>query len=155
MNKNFDKKQYMGVGVGVLILNDYNQILLGKRHKNQKKDDSKLRGERHWTMPGGKIDFREKMHDAAIREVKEETNLDIKIKDLELIALNEDMLENVHFLTVGFLAKKWSGEVCTMEPEQITEWQWFDMDNLPEKIFLPSKKLLNNFIQNKLFIYNN
>ncbi len=146
-------KHSIGVGVGVMILNNQNQILLGKRSKNEKDASSKLRGAGHWTMPGGKMDFGEKMYNAAIRETKEETDLDIE--KLEIIALNEDMLEDVHFVTIGFLATKWTGEVKVMEPEQITEWRWFALDELPEPMYFPSKKVLNNFKQKEIFVHNN
>jgi len=32
-----------------------------------------------------------------------------------------------------------------MEPNEITEWGWFSIDDLPKKIFLPSMKLLKNY----------
>jgi len=38
-----------------------------------------------------------------------------------------------------------------MEPEEITEWKWFDLDNLPEKIYSPSAKMINNYLSKKIY----
>lgn len=146
-------EKIMGVGVGVMILNKKNKILLGKRNDDKEKASSLLDGAGTWTMPGGKVDFGDTVHQTAIKETKEETDLDIL--DLEIIGLNENLFENVYFFTVGFLARNWIGEVKTMEPEEITEWQWFDLDDLPENLYNPSKKLLNNYKSNEIFIKDN
>ena len=39
-----------------------------------------------------------------------------------------------------------------MEPDEIIEWRWFDLDNLPEKVYFPSKKILENYKQGKFYI---
>ncbi|MEJ7267185.1 NUDIX domain-containing protein, partial [Staphylococcus epidermidis] len=58
-------------GVAVIILNEENQVLL------QKRSDVGL-----WGIPSGHIEIGETVSEAAIREIKEETNLDIRIKKL-------------------------------------------------------------------------
>ena len=130
-------KQKPGVGVGVMILRG-NKVLLGKRHSDPTKADSELHGEGSWTLPGGKIDFQEGLKEAAARELFEETG--IKAIDFELVSVSNDKVPDKHFVTVAFLAKSFEGEPKIMEPDEITEWQWFDLDNLPSPIFLPSKK---------------
>ena len=67
--------KYIKVGIGVMIL-DGNKILLGHRSKN-KKDTGGIYEVDCWTVPGGKQEYDETVIQAAIREVKEETNLDI------------------------------------------------------------------------------
>jgi len=47
------------------------------------------------------------------------------------------------------------GEPKVMEPDEITEWQWFDLDNLPSPLFFPSAKVLENYKQKKFYIFNN
>lgn len=137
------------VGFGVMILNSKNQVLLGKRNEDPKKASSALRGEGTWTCPGGKLDFGESLVDGAKREVKEETGLDVK--KLEFFSLTDERAPEVQFITAGFLCKKYSGKVKTMEPEEITEWQWFDMDNLPKPMYPPSKHMINNFCDKIIF----
>ena len=138
-----------GIGVGVMILKE-NKILLGKRNNDPLKADSLLHGEGTWTMPGGKVGFKEPLHTAAIREVIEETN--IKAKNLELMSINNDVTHDNHFITVGFLCREFEGEPITKEPDEITEWKWFSLTKLPEKIFPPSKKMIENYIKKTIYV---
>lgn len=135
-----DKKT--GVGVGIMIMKG-GKILLGKRHDDPEKASSLLHGEGTWTMPGGKFHFDEKLHEAAAREVLEETG--IKIKNPKVISVSNDIVSDAHFVTVGFLVTEFEGEPKVMEPDEITEWKWFPFDSLPEKIFFPSRKVLENY----------
>ncbi len=64
----------IGVGFGVLLLKD-GKMLLGKRHEDPSKASSALHGEGTWTMPGGKLHFRESFEEGAKREVLEETGI--------------------------------------------------------------------------------
>jgi hypothetical protein len=38
-----------------------------------------------------------------------------------------------------------------MEPDEIVEWKWFALDNLPDKIFFPSEKILKNYLDGKFY----
>jgi len=145
MNKNGQKP---GVGVGVMLLKG-NKVLLGQRHKDPQKADSELHGEGTWTMPGGKINFQEGLKEGASREVLEETG--IKIKNLEIISISNDIVPDNHFVTIGFLCKEFEGEPKVMEPDEITRWQWFDLNNLPSPIFPPSEKIIKNYSGKKIY----
>jgi 8-oxo-dGTP diphosphatase len=133
------------VGVGVMILKK-GKVLLGKRHDDPEKADSELHGEGTWTMPGGKLDFGEKLVDVVEREVFEETGVKIDKKKLTLISVTDDILEDVHFVTIGYLCKNFPGEPKVMEPDEITKWEWFDPKKLPSKIFPPSQKILDVYL---------
>ena len=138
-----------GVGFGIMILKD-NKVLLGKRHEDPEKASSLLKGAGTWTMPGGKLHFGETFEQGAIREVMEETG--IKLNSAKVIAINNDIVENAHFITVGLLSEDFEGQAKVTEPEEITEWQWFSLDNLPSPLYFPSEKILKNFKENKFYI---
>lgn len=138
-----------GVGIAVMILNSDNHVLLGKRHDDPEKADSMLHGEGTWTLTGGKLDFGEGIAEGAAREALEETG--IKVKDLELVSVGNEVAHDAHFITLGFLAKKFEGEPKLMEPDEITEWKWFPLDALPEPIFPPSLKMINNYKNKQVF----
>ena len=123
-----------------------NQLLLGKRHGDPKKADSELHGESSWTMPGGKLHFQEELEEAAAREVLEETGVKINPNKLEMISVSNDKIENAHFVTIGFLCREFRGEPRVMEPDEITQWQWFDLKKLPSPLFFPSKRVLDNYL---------
>lgn len=142
-----EEKKKVGAGFGVLLLRN-NKILLGKRHTDAKKADSELRGEGTWTMPGGKFEYGETFEDAAARELKEETS--ITLLKSKVICVNNDKNEHAHFITVGFLALEFEGEAKVMEPDEITEWKWFEMDKLPINVFPPSKNLLVCYLNKKI-----
>ena len=137
-------------GIGILVLKD-NKVLLGLRHEDPEKASSELNGEGTWTMPGGKIDFGETFLQAASRELKEETDIDTKIEDFDVIHIRDNMVPTAHFLTVGLLLKNPTQEPKVMEPDEITEWKWFDLNNVPENIFLPSKHVLEGYLSKTLF----
>ena len=141
-------QQKPGVGVGVMILRD-ERVLLGKRHEDPKKASSLLHGEGTWTVPGGKLHFQEGLREAATREVLEETG--IKVKNLEIISISNDIVFDNHFVTIGFLCREFEGQPKVMEPDEITKWQWFDLNNLPSPLFSPSERIIKNYLAKKIY----
>ena len=133
---------YIKIGIGVMIL-DGNKILLGHRSKN-KKDTGGIFEVDCWTLPGGKQEYNETFWQGAVREIKEETNLDIE--DLHLFDIADDISSDRHFLTIHIIAKKHSGDLKVMEPTKEDEWKWFNLDNLPDKIYSPSKKFIESYL---------
>ncbi len=140
-----DSEKKPGVGVGVMILKN-NKVLLGKRNEDPTKADSLLHGEGTWTLPGGKLDFKEDIQDCAYREVFEETSIRINKDKLKIISVTNDIVEDAHFVTIGFLCKDFAGEPKVKEPDEIVEWRWFDLNNLPTPMFFPSGKILKEFL---------
>ena len=128
------------VGLGIMI-KDGNKILLGKREV--KKDTGGIYEPGTWTLPGGKQEFNETILEGAKREVKEETNLDVD--DLEIFGAADDVQPEKHYVTIHVIANSHVGEVKAMEPQKESEWRWFDLDNLPEKIYSPSKQFIENY----------
>lgn len=116
-------------GVAIIILNKEQQILL------QKRADVEL-----WGIPSGHIEIGETVSEAAIREVKEETNLDISIK--KLIGVYSDPHSQVfeypngkviHFITTCFLAEITGGELKCNSNESL-EIKFFEQYNLPQNL---------------------
>ena len=141
-----DKKK-IGVGFGVMLMKE-EKILLGRRHSDPNKANSELHGEGTWTMPGGKLEFGESFEDGAKREVYEETGL--QLNGVKIICVNNDKNGYAHFITIGLFSDKFSGELQVMEPDEIVEWQWFGLDNLPVAFYFPSARIIENY-RKKLF----
>lgn len=131
-----------GLGVGVMIIKE-GKILLGLRNPNKEKASSELQGQGTWTMPGGKVEFMEKLVDAAKRELEEETSL--KATKLDLLCISDDITNTAHYVTVGFIVREYTGEAKAMEPETILEWKWFDLNDLPTNLYNPSKKCIEKY----------
>lgn len=131
-----------GLGVGIMLIKE-NKILLGLRNPDKVKADSELQGQGTWTMPGGKVEFMEKLVDAAKRELQEETGL--TATKLDFLCVSDDMTDTAHYVTVGFVAREYMGEIKTMEPETILEWKWFNLDDLPNNLYKPSQKCIEKY----------
>ena len=136
-------------GVGIMLLNGKGEVLLGKRHDDPEKAQSLLHGEGTWTLPGGKLDFGERLDKCAEREVLEETG--IRAGRLEPISISDEIVHDAHFVCIGFLCREFEGKPETREPEEITEWGWFPIGNLPDRMFPPSKGIIENYMNKKLY----
>lgn len=139
----------LGVGLGVIILNEANKVLLILRNDDAKKADSDMRLEGTWTLPAGKVKERETLFQAAKRKVKSEVNLDVS--DLSLISVADDINEFAHFLTVGILANTYQGTVDLGNTEEHVKYEWFTLDNLPDNLCEPSKKIIKNYLENTIY----
>ena len=136
-----EKRTTFPVGVNVLVLRD-NQLLLGKR-KN-------IYGAGSWGLPGGHLELGEGVALAALRELKEETGL--SSDNLKFINFINDVREDEHYLQIGFLAEDIKVEPTLKEPDRCEEWKWFDLESLPENIFIAHQRQIMAFKENKYFL---
>ncbi len=123
-----------GVGTAVIVRKD-GKVLFSKRLKNP--------GYNKWHFPGGGLEWFEEIEDCAIRETKEETNVDIK--NVRIVKVTNAIYreDNDHYVTVWVVADYAGGEVKDMEPNKAVGWDWYEWDKLPEPYFLPVKQLLD------------
>ena len=114
-------------GAAAIIINSEGKILL------QSRADRNL-----WGLPGGCQELGESFKDTIIREVKEETNLDVEEKDLELIDIvsgktrknsypNGDVVINN---TALYCIRHYTGELKI--DEESKKMKFFDLNNLPK-----------------------
>jgi 8-oxo-dGTP pyrophosphatase MutT (NUDIX family) len=114
-------------GAAAIIVNDKGQILLQSRTDNER-----------WGIPGGCQELGERFEETVIREVKEETNLDITEDNLELVGIisggtrrkeypNGDVVINN---TALYCVKNYTGEVKW--DSESKDMRFFDLDNLPD-----------------------
>ena len=132
-------------GAAAIIVNENGQILLQSRADRDR-----------WGLPGGCQELGERFQDTVIREIKEETNLDVKEEDLELIDIvsgasrrndytNGDVVINN---TALYCIRKYSGELKW--DSESKEMRFFDLDNLPENQNDPDLiETYKNFIRKK------
>lgn len=146
-----DYKKRVGAGFGVMLLRN-GKVLLGRRHSDPDKADSAFRSAGEWSLPGGKLDWGESFEEGAIREVLEETG--IRIKNPRVISVHNCKNEHAHFMTVGLVAEEWEGEAQVMEPDEMVEWGWFSLDDLPQPRYFPSFMVIENFLKKQFYISN-
>lgn len=132
------------VGVGLYIFNPKRQLLLGLRKSRH--------GNGTWCPPGGHMEFGETNEQAAIREAKEETGLEINPQDVSLAGVTNDFYHesNKHYITLHLASHNYSGTPAVMEPDKCAGWQWFDLDSLPENMMLSARNFLQKYDIKKL-----
>lgn len=138
-----------GVGIGIMIKNVQEEILLIKRNVDPKLAKSDMRLEGTWTLPAGKVKYGETLVEAAKRKVKEEVNLDVN--SFKIISIADDINEHAHFLTIGLYTENFSGDVDLRNTEEHTEYKFFRMYDLPQNLCEPSQKIIKNYLENKIY----
>jgi 8-oxo-dGTP diphosphatase len=89
-----------------------------------------------WAIPGGFLECdKETLEDAAIRELKEETNIDAKTSDIYLIGVysNPNRDPRGHVISHVYVVTKYEGDPKAMDDAK--ELKWFSLDNLPKLAF--------------------
>lgn len=87
----------------------------------------------HWGFPKGHVEDNETERETAIREVKEETNLDVRIEGNN--AYREEYITDKGKLkeVVYFIAKKTGGEIKPQEQE-ISKIEWVSFKEAKKRI---------------------
>lgn len=116
------------VGVGVFVRKD-GMFLMGKRRGSHGHDT--------WSVPGGHLEFGETMEECAIREVREETGM--QIENVRLLAVTEDVFpdDNKHYITLWVESDWVSGQPTITEPDKYLDQEWKTFKTLPSPLFEP------------------
>ena len=116
---------------GAIVINKNNKILLVHHNAG------------HWDFPKGHIENRETEEQTAIREVKEETNIDIIINNKYRYTTSYSPKENVMKEVVYFLAQN-IDEDKKPQLEEVSEVKWFTFEEAINTItYENSKEILN------------
>lgn len=127
----------IGVGVGIIVKKE-DEILLLKRNTTH--------GNGTWTPPGGTLEYGESFEECAIRECKEETNVDID--EVRFITLTNDIFEEEkeHYVTIWMEGRYASGESKVNSKGEVSEIKWVTWDKLPKNLFLSFQNLIKGNI---------
>ncbi|MDO5848623.1 MAG: NUDIX hydrolase [Methanobrevibacter sp.] len=80
----------------IFIYNDKEEFILIKRKNEPFKN--------YWALPGGFVDYGETVENAAIREAKEETSIDVELQQLINVYSNPNRDSRRHTVTVAYTA---------------------------------------------------
>jgi 8-oxo-dGTP diphosphatase len=119
LSKQYPKKPVVGVGAVIL---DGDKILLEQR----KNEPSKGK----WSVPGGLVELGESMEDAVIREVKEETGLDVyepQLVDLvNYVSYGEKGAVIYHYVIIDYLVTVMGGKPKAASDAAALKWVPFN-----------------------------
>lgn len=87
----------------------------------------------HWDFPKGHVEEGETEIETAIREVKEETNIDIKIEKENKYISEYSPKENVMKTVIYFIGEKVGGE-DKPQIEEVSDVEWVDVNKAVERI---------------------
>ena len=107
------------------IVVKYEMILLVKRRKDPFKD--------MWALPGGFVNYGEKVEDAVLREIREETGVSAKIVKLFGVYSDPSRDPRGHTISIVFSLKHEEGEV--KGGDDAADARYFPLDSLPSLAF--------------------
>lgn len=130
---------------GCIILDDKNRLLLQKRLDCEK-----------WGFLGGMVELGESVEEAAIREIKEESGLDVKINSLfgvyskyfEKYANGDKVQAIVHV----FKAQVVGGELISQNDETL-ELKYFELIDVPPLFNKQHQDIFDDLISNKEYTF--
>lgn len=109
-----------GLTVRGIIKNNDGEVLIVKRHPKSRTDPEM------WELPGGKVEKGEHFVDALVREIKEETNLDVDVGDFAEAIQND----YVHKRTVQLMMYLENVEGNVKISEEHTDWMWASLEDI-------------------------
>ena len=112
------------IGVGAVIIEDAHVLLVKRRHPPLQDQ---------WSIPGGVLEVGELVHEAAIREAREETGL--TVEPGELLGVYDRVLRDAekrvqyHYVLIDFLCRRVAGDIAAAS--DAAEVRWFTQEELP------------------------
>ena len=110
---------------------------------------------KQWNLPTGHVDPGENIINAVIREVKEETSYEVKIKGLRRI-YNYVTKRGNHSIRFSFIGEIISGDI-KFDGKEILDVKWFtldEIDNMPDEQLRTARiirKIIDDIKKGKIY----
>ena len=102
----------------------------------------------YWLLPGGGVKSGESLEEALKRELKEELNISIKVKDVALICDSIAPDDSKHIVNICFFCSHNTGKYFLSKEQRLYDFGFFDVDALMKhlQILPPIKNELENML---------
>lgn len=134
-------KDYIGVGVGALIVDEAGRVFLTQRGPQSKNEHGT------WECPGGSVEYGETLEAGLRREMREEFDVEIAVgRRVDLVdhILPQD---GQHWVSPTYECRIVSGEPRIMEPEKCSAMGWFRLDDVPDNLSVITRENLEHYRQ--------
>lgn len=130
---------YIGVGVGAIIVADDGRLLFAQRGEQAKNE----RG--CWEFPGGSVEFGETLTAALQREMGEEFGISIQVDSLLDIVDHILPDERQHWVSPTYICHIRKGIPAILEPEKCAALGWFLPENPPTPLSIITRENLAHY----------
>jgi 8-oxo-dGTP diphosphatase len=125
------------VGVGVLLVDEFDRILLTLRDR--------LPEAGCWSIVGGKVDYLETLEQCAVRETREEVGVEIRLVRLLCVTDHHVPQEGQHWVSPAYLGQVLAGEALNCEPEKTRQICWFPLVELPPNLTITARNAIQAY----------
>jgi 8-oxo-dGTP diphosphatase len=87
-----------------------------------------------WSVPGGRVEAGETLHEAVVREVAEETGLHVVVERFLGWA---EILDDDHFVILDFVVTLLDADAVPVPGDDAAEVEWVDVSELSERQLAP------------------
>lgn len=106
----------------------------------------------YYSIPSGRVDEGENFKVAAVREIKEEVDVDTDIDSLEhLLTAHNFSDDGTYWVHVIFEVKSWQGNLKNAEPHKHGELTWLDLNDLPDNVVPAMRHYLEEISRGKSY----
>ena len=134
-------KRFPRVTIDAIVMEN-EKILLVQRGKPPFVDS--------WALPGGHIELGELVEDAVIREIKEETSLDIKIEKLFNVYSQPGRDPRGHYITIVYVCIVKNKKQQVLGGDDAKEAKFFDLQEISKlNLAFDHGKIIKDFLSLK------
>jgi 8-oxo-dGTP diphosphatase len=128
------------VDVNLLIVGN-GQILLGRRCGTGFADGQ-------YSVPAGHLELGESVVLAAVREAKEELNINVDPNEIRFVQVMHNSY-GIGRLAFFFEIERWDGNIANMEPHKCDDLHWFDPGDLPVNMVPYIREAIGHYLNGR------
>ena len=127
-----------------IVINEKNQVLMLQRQNTWYNDGGRC-------LPAGHIDQWELASASMQHELEEEIWIKITSDDIKLVhvfhRINNQPGGSREYFDLCYVITSWTGDIINGEPEKCTDIQRFDLDKLPEYMWMENRLFLDSYAE--------